>query len=853
MSTTYFGGSSVRDGRVRRLQATNFKELTDHYIRSGVVTSYTRKEFNSWDTATKDFKKDGPFIVACSYDAEECKREDDTATAVTLVIIDLDEGQFVKDFFESPETIGEHLYPLNFAAYTTAKHTAKAPRLKIVVDVTPCHPSMHRRLVADVLRRLGLPDTFKGSRESKTLSLPQYRPLAFKGEQFSSVIASRTNGVPLHPSDVLIAEDEDEEGRTFACDRGDGEDGLGAIALAFMPVAGLTVEDIREPLMKIDADCDYKTWCQVACALRHQFTEEEDAAAAYALFDEWSATGSKYKGEKDTYGKWRSFKAYAKGRTPVTIRSLFKFATNAGWENTKVSTKLKLSALEWIAACEDGDELMVEGAKRIAALPFANEVVEEALIMAWRKKLNELTGNLIAQKTLKKEVMKCRRRDIAEAKSKEDHTPVWLMPICYVATENAFYDTTCGVSLSPASFDLKHGMELMPPEGEDAPPNGRPVVQPKDYALNVLKIPRVDSTIYYPLHKGEDSYFEYPKGSGRFFLNIYSRNSVPIPVPDHAERAETLLRGHLAHLVQEPWLIDLLIDYLAMMVQFPGRKIRWSPFFQSGEGAGKGILGKVISAVLGARNVRIVSPEILSSQWNDWAQNTQFILLEEVHIPGERRERVINSIKQVITDDVISVNKRNTHAQCDVPNFANLWAFSNYKDALHLKNDARRWLVIYSPLQTASQIAGLNESGHFEKLEWLFSPEGASALRYYLSTCGISDGFPVNGPAPHTNYRDEVILSSKNPLHLMVEELIEDGTDPLVGRDLILQDRLIARIPTLGRDSGRIGHVLTALGYSSKRMRVGGVMSSVWMHREYPCESPERILEERSKIEEFDI
>ena len=190
--TTFFGGNGVRGGRIRRLNASTFRELVERYIYIPVPFHLTRREFFALTVDERDEKKDGPYIVACSYAFEEGHREDVTATAVNMVILDLDEGDFVKDFDESPETLQEHLYPLNFVCWRTAKHTPAAPRLKIAVELEPCHPRLHKRFVAMIAARLGLPDGFKGTREATTLSLPQSRPLHFKGEDYSAVIASRS-------------------------------------------------------------------------------------------------------------------------------------------------------------------------------------------------------------------------------------------------------------------------------------------------------------------------------------------------------------------------------------------------------------------------------------------------------------------------------------------------------------------------------------------------------------------------------------------------------------------------------------------------------------------------------------
>lgn len=73
----------------------------------------------------------------------------------------------------------------------------------------------------------------------------------------------------------------------------------------------------RDPDAAYGANMEDGSWLQTAAALHH---ETRGSAEGYALFDAWSARGSKYKGRDDTAAKWRSFRADAPN--PVTIGSL---------------------------------------------------------------------------------------------------------------------------------------------------------------------------------------------------------------------------------------------------------------------------------------------------------------------------------------------------------------------------------------------------------------------------------------------------------------------------------------------------------------------------------------------------
>ena len=833
MSTTpasYWGGSTVHGGRVRKLNADDFRQCVERYVNLPVQHALTRKEFFALPVKEQDKTKDGPYLTACQFAFEsEGHRSDESATSVHLVFLDLDEGEFIKEMAEFPETISEALYPYNHAVWHTAKSKPESPRLKVMVDVAPCHPSELKRIRNFVASRLGLPSDFKGVIESGVISQPQYRPVQWKGSEFTAVIASCVTGIPIHISDLPELEPEDEEllsGRTYACDPSEGGDEFHG--LAYLPVQGLALSDITDALDTIDPDVTRPMWLAVAAALRHQFTDETDAREAYEKFVDWSSRGTKYAGRKDVWCLWRSLKPYSKGRAPVTIRSLFKYAQDAGWSNTKVAAKLSQTIEEWFEETTDRDVLLQEGAKRIASLPFTNDVVEESLVNKLRKRLAAL-GESIDKTTLKKEITKVRRADKkAKAETKGDNTPGWLRPIIYVATSDLFFNIGNTVELRPAAFDRTYAKELMPKEGE-VPPNGVPVMQPSAYALNILQILRVDEALYNPTQSEEEKVYQC-KATGKIYLNTYDFNSVPVADPEHKDRAEKLIRQLVNCLIKEPELRELLLDYLALQCQFPGRKIPWSFMIQSGPGAGKGTLSEVMQAVMGKRNVKLISPSMMASAFNEWAVGSALGVFNEVHIPGERRDQVMNAIKPLITDPTLAISLKHRDGQCHVDNYCNYIAFTNDKAAAHLSGEDRRWCIAFSPVQTKEQAMALVTSGHFDQVRWLCTPEGASALRYYLLKRVISPDFPLTGHAPDTKYRAEVVEQSKNMLQIAIEDAIADDADPLVGPEVIHEGRLRELVCRTARDPSLVPRYLSLMGYereSAKRVMVDSSLSLI--------------------------
>jgi hypothetical protein len=226
---------------------------------------------------------------------------------------------------------------------------------------------------------------------------------------------------------------------------------------------------------------------------------------------------------------------------------------------------------------------------------------------------------------------------------------------------------------------------------------------------------------------------------------------------------------------------------------------------------------------------------MMSASFNEWAVNAVFGVFNEVHIPGERRDQVMNAIKPLISDTIISLNLKHRDGICRAKNFCNYIAFSNYRDAAHLNAEDRRWCIVFSPTQTRTAMLRLQNSGHFDEVRWLITPEGASALRYFLMKRVISPDFPLNGPAPDTVYRHEVVAQSKNALQIAIEDAILDRIDPLISELAIHEGRLRERLCRQPREGTLLTRYLSSMGYErygEKRYMLDGSRGPIWIHSE---------------------
>ena len=516
-------------------------------------------------------------------------------------------------------------------------------------------------------------------------------------------------------------------------------------------------------------------------------TSSKQAEEAFELFDEWSQSGSKYGGGEETRAKWDSLRPTPIGRLPVTIRSLLRQAVASGWDDGKVKETCFALLIRWMEEeASSVTALMEHGVKKILATPLLSNVQEDVLIHRLCAQAKKRFAYTISATAIRKDIARVKAEMKAQAKPTEKiREPRWAKGVCYISAVQHFYRQRTGERYSPESFNATYARWLLPTEealkdmGIAITPAtlSTPIVRPSDYALNNIKIATVYDYAYDP-SQPTDIFFVH---RGRKFVNTYAP-TYPELDPSNAEKAGALLTRHLETLVAEPDYRKVLLDFMAYMVQFPGRKIRWAVLIQSVEGAGKTFLAEVMKAVLGTEHVKTISGEAIKKGWNEWSFGAQLIVLEEVRVAGTNRKEVMNCLKPLITNDDISINQRNRDTR-EAANISNYMLFSNHHDALALTPGDRRYFVVKSPLQHKAQVQALGEN-YFPPLFGMLR-DMPGALRCFLDNWEISPDFRPDGHAPRTRYVQEVINDSSSDLASSVRRLMLEGDYPLLQYDIV--------------------------------------------------------------------
>lgn len=220
---------------------------------------------------------------------------------------------------------------------------------------------------------------------------------------------------------------------------------------------------------------------------------------------------------------------------------------------------------------------------------------------------------------------------------------------------------------------------------------------------------------------------------------------------------------------------DILYSYLAHCVKYPGYKIPWAPLIQSAEGVGKGLIKLVMTNAVGAPYAYFPKAQELlesGSKFNAWMRSRLFILVDEIKV-DERRD-MVEILKPMISELEIEIQAKGIDQDIE-DNPANWLFFSNWKDAIPVNKNSRRFSINYSAIQSVGDIEarGMNE----RYFNWLYNwarNGGAAFVTHWLLNYPINRGdIPMRAPQTTSSY--EAVKQSRGPVETLILNAIEDA------------------------------------------------------------------------------
>jgi hypothetical protein len=263
---------------------------------------------------------------------------------------------------------------------------------------------------------------------------------------------------------------------------------------------------------------------------------------------------------------------------------------------------------------------------------------------------------------------------------------------------------------------------------------------------------------------------------------------------------------------------DILLAYLAFIVQCPGVKAQWSVLIQGVQGNGKSFIGECMIQAVGRRYCHSPKAGELTGKFNSWVYGILLAVIEDMYTPA-RQSEALEILKPMITSSYLEIeakgqDKRSAEICC------NFILNSNHKDAIRKTQDDRRFAVFYCAQQDEGDLERDGMDGeYFPKLYDWARECGFAIVNDYLRSYQVPDALnPARAchRAPATSSTVEACRASQGPIEQEIQHAIEQERVGFRGGwvsthylDMLLKE--IGAERALPRNKRR--DVLRALGY----------------------------------------
>ena len=294
-------------------------------------------------------------------------------------------------------------------------------------------------------------------------------------------------------------------------------------------------------------------------------------------------------------------------------------------------------------------------------------------------------------------------------------------------------------------------------------------------------------------------------------VNIYVPPTVPVTKGDVSRVIDFLCR-----LLPNEQDREILINYMAAVVQYPGVKFQWAPVIQGTEGNGKTLLASCVAYAIGEQYSHSPKAEHVTGQFNNFVVNKLFVIVEEVQMKTRRES--LNAMKPMITNVRLEVEPKGVDKYM-IDNIANWFFCTNFKDAVIKDRNDRRFAIFFSAQQNESDINRDGMGGRYfpDLYNWLRDGGGYAHVAHWLKNYPIKNELnpaTLCHRAPKTSTTDEAVGLSLGPIEQEIMEACESGVkgfrDGWISSyelDLLMRERHI-RIA-----KSKIGTILVGLGY----------------------------------------
>lgn len=568
-------------------------------------------------------------------------------------------------------------------------------------------------------------------------------------------------------------------------------------AISARPLDDITMQDIFDYLKRLPAaDVDgYQTWLKVGMAIHHQ---TGGSAEGMKMFIEWSKQAKTFD-RQECEDKWRSFAKRDNISKPVRFDYVIHRAGGRAIVKQGVFERMAEKAADISTLAE------YEAFKREVRRADIGHLSRDMRAMLAHEIYNSYGKDCGLNKTdIKRELSPT--KGTTDNGAGEAESPEWLKSWVFVEATCEFAQTELGYAIRREAFNAK--FDRM---GECVTFEKPAAV----YALNHCHMKTVVDSMFWP---GADMFFDH---NGMEMLNAYRdcRVSPCAQITPEGQAAIDRFIRHLELTIEDGRERDIFLDWLTHIITKPGERVNWAVLLQGAQGTGKSYFAVMMQAIMGEM-VRMIDATALDGRFTGWAYGATLIVVEEVKISGNSPFRTIDRLKPFISNDVIQIEEKGRPHRT-VPNFASYLMLTNHRDAIPICDGDRRYMVIYSKVQSEEQLfeelGGRDGASGYFKALFDDLKDHADSLAHFFTNRAFSSEFDPKGRAPETKAREMMITTMRSPARETLEDLILKHECEVIGPAIVDYTWLAKLCAAEGEDLPKTyaAHaVLLEMGYS---------------------------------------
>ena len=731
-------------------------------------------------------RKGGEFFLAGHFKGS--RRVEEEMLFRSLLTIDIDHPEMSLTDLEYQLTMN---IDTAYIAYSTFQHSSAAPRIRLVIPLSaPVSPAQYRTLSRSFCDELGVKVDSASFVPNQAMFLPSCPDLNVAWFDVAE-------GEPLAVSSLVSVKESDD---------------LDLMTLIESTPLDLSADEIDAYLLAYPAqDKEYDEWLEVGAALNHQFSGNENG---YQKWLAWSALSDKHD-EKTMRAKWKSF-----GRVTRTGKNItFATVIHRVKENGGIAENHSLM------------ETLCEEAGAVSTMPEYSEFKKKLQSMNELILPQDLRGMVAARLADKfgktqgigKAEIKKALSPAKKEKSGDIKSPDWLEPWYYVEKTCEFANSLLNYTIKREAFNAKYDRE------SECQMFEKPA---SVVALNDFKIPLVVDQMFWP---GAGVTFSY---EGKQMLNSYHCSGVePCDAIDaDGQRVIDMFMDHLRFTLSDEREQRILLDWMAYVIQNPGKRVNWAILLQGAQGVGKSYFGNVMQMILGEL-VRNLEPTAISGRFTGWAHGALVVVVEEIRISGANRYETLDRMKPFITNKTVQIEEKGRDHRT-VPNFTSYFMLTNHKDAIPLADGDRRYCVLFSRVQSEEQLfdelgGKVGAQNYFKKLFSETERRSDAMARFFLDY-QISEEFSAEGRAPDTNAKQAMIDVNVSPARMLLESAIDEHQCGVINDEILdvsWLNELCESSETELPKTNAMSAILLEIGFvqiKDRRTKINGKYHYVW-------------------------